>query len=144
MISASKNLLCYFSMGFAMLLIIGTYFLMKKELRKEVPRNMALQTIWVFMVLTLTTTLITGMYAVSIANKNIELQVRNIKSEKKIEDLMIQISELTDMVKNTSARRRALVKTNPGGQTEPNFGYLEENGRLRHHYNVLRSKARRK
>lgn len=67
------KLLSYGVSGFAVIMIGLTYYQMKSEFNREVPRKIVLKTIWMFMGLVMVSTISVGFFTLPIANKNKQL-----------------------------------------------------------------------
>ena len=85
------KLLSYGVSGFALLMIGFTYYLMRSELKREVPRNIAIKTIWMFMGLVILSTVAVGFFSLPLANKNDELK-------KEVNGLTSNMSELMSLI----------------------------------------------
>ncbi len=85
------KLLSYGVSGFALLMIGFTYYLMKTELKREEPRQIAVKTIWMFMGLVILSTLVVGFFSLPLANKNEELN-------DEVNNLTVDMSKLMAML----------------------------------------------
>jgi len=87
------KLLSYGVSGFALLMIGFTYYLMKTELKRDLPRHIAIKTIWMFMGLVILSTIVVGFFSLPIANKNDELN-------DEVNSLTVDMSKLMGMLTN--------------------------------------------
>jgi len=87
----SGKLLSYGISGFALLMIGLTYYLMKTELKRDLPRHIAVKTIWMFMGLVILSTVVVGFFSVPLADKNEALN-------KEVDGLTTDMSQLMVMV----------------------------------------------
>ncbi len=107
------KILSYGVSGFALLMIGFTYYLMKTELKRELPRSIAIKTIWLFMGLVILSTIVVGVFSLPIANKN---EVLN----KEVNALTVDMSKLMGMLikyeyalTNLAHKLDNVNKTNP-------------------------------
>ncbi len=85
------KLLSYGVSGFALLMIGFTYYLMRSELKRDIPRNIAIKTIWMFMGLVILSTVAVGFFSIPLADKNEELK-------KEVNGLTSDMGELMNLI----------------------------------------------
>ncbi|WP_452599048.1 hypothetical protein [Pontimicrobium sp. MEBiC01747] len=85
------KLLSYGVSGFALLMIGFTYYLMRSELKRDLPRHIAIKTIWMFMGLVILSTVVVGFFSLPLANKNDELN-------DEVNGLTTDVSQLMEML----------------------------------------------
>ncbi len=89
----SGKLLSYGISGFALLMIGLTFYLMKTELKRDLPRHIAIKTIWMFMGLVILATVVVGFFSVPLADKNEELNKEVTSLTADMSQLMIMVSK---------------------------------------------------
>ncbi len=107
------KLLSYGVSGFALLMIGFTYYLMRSELKRDLPRHIAIKTIWMFMGLVIVSTVVVGFFSLPLADKNEALN-------EEVNGLTTDMSQLMEMLtKYEFALNDLASKLENGNKTNP-------------------------
>jgi len=107
------KLLSYGVSGFALLMIGFTYYLMRNELKRDLPRHIAIKTIWMFMGLVILSTVVVGFFSLPLADKNDELneEVNGLTTD--VSQLMEMLTKYEYALNDLAYKLDNVNKTNP-------------------------------
>ncbi|UGU16051.1 hypothetical protein LS482_20535 [Sinomicrobium kalidii] len=89
----TDKILSYGISGFAFVLVVLTYFMMRSEFHREAPRKIVIKTIWFFMGLVLFSTVMVGLFSVPVASNNSKLRGE-------VDTMTVDMAQLTELTEN--------------------------------------------
>ncbi len=113
------KLLSYGVSGFALLMIGFTYYLMKSELKRDLPRPIAIKTIWMFMGLVILSTIVVGVFSLPLAQKNNELNEEVNSSAVDLSKLMVRLAQYEYALNDLLIKLDNAKDPNPKNPTIP-------------------------